>query len=193
MHTPKSITQRVGTVGTFECISYVICVGNELSERCVSVFVFSQPSYVAPEILKNIPHDERCDLWSVGVIVYILLVGYPPFVGETQLDLFKKIRTGDYRFFKDHWKDISEDAQKLVRGLLVVDPDQRWTAEEALRSSWIQDAPDLSHVELDTSLRSLRERRERVRQFSKAVVWGPGAEESNTPIVSELKIRNFRR
>ena len=143
--------------------------------------------------MKNIPHDERCDLWSVGVIVYILLVGYPPFVGENQVDLFKKIRTGDYRFFKNHWKDISDDAQQLVRGLLVVDPDQRWTAKQSLRCAWIQDAPDLSHVELDTSLRSLRERRERVRQFSKAVVWKPGAEETNTPIVSELKIRNFRK
>ena len=114
-------------------------------------------------------------------------------MGETQAELFRKIRTGDYRFYKDHWKNISKDAQNLVRGLLVVDPDQRWTAEEALRCSWIQNAPDLSHVRLDSSLRSLRQRRERVRQFSKAVVWQPGAEKGAAPVVAEMKVSNIRR
>jgi len=65
--------------------------------------------------LKNIPHDERVDLWSVGVIVYVLLVGYPPFMEDDQQVLFTKIRKGDYQFYPEDWKNISVDAKKLIQ------------------------------------------------------------------------------
>jgi serine/threonine protein kinase len=72
VHTPQSLTNRCGT-----------------------------PTYVAPEILKNIPHDTKADMWSVGVIIYVLLVGYPPFMEDKQADLFRKIRSGEYEFFEE--------------------------------------------------------------------------------------------
>jgi calcium/calmodulin-dependent protein kinase I len=65
---------------------------NSLTTQC------GTPGYVAPEILEGTPYDERADMWSVGVILYILLGGYPPFIESTQRDLFRKIRKGDYEF-----------------------------------------------------------------------------------------------
>ena len=80
------------------------------------------PTYVSPEILKNHPHDESTDMWSIGVILYLLLVGYPPFREVHHRDLFKKIRFGEYSFYPDDWRDISEGAKDIIQKLLVVDP-----------------------------------------------------------------------
>jgi len=95
------------------------------------------PTYVAPEILKNHPHDESADMWSVGVIMFVLLVGYAPFMEDKQRDLFRKIRQGEYTFHSDDWVGISEQAKDMIRSLLVVDPAHRYTAEKALKHEWI--------------------------------------------------------
>lgn len=107
VHTPKSLLTRCGT-----------------------------PTYVAPEILKNHPHDEMADMWSVGVIIFVILVGYPPFIEEDQRVLFRKIRLGDYCFLEEDWSGISKEAKNLITKLLIVDPDQRWTASQALGHKW---------------------------------------------------------
>jgi len=101
-------------------------------------------SYVAPEILKNHPHDEMVDMWSVGVIIYVLLVGYPPFMEERQKDLFRKIRQGEYGFDGKDWKKISKSAKKLIKSLLVVDPSHRMTAKKALTHKWIMSQKSLT-------------------------------------------------
>lgn len=140
VHTPESLTSRVGT-----------------------------PSYVAPEILKNIPHDQHVDLWSVGVVIFVLLVGYPPFLDDDQTKLFHKIRNGQWVFYEQDWKHISQDAKDLVKGLLVVDPNERWTVEECLRSRWIkQDPAELSCVDLSEALRVLKEKKSRLRSLAYA-------------------------
>lgn len=75
------------------------------------------PYYVSPEVLDG-KYDKRCDLWSVGVITYILLSGIPPFEGESEAQLYQKIKTCDYDFPEREWKNISEDAKAFIQKLL---------------------------------------------------------------------------
>ena len=153
----------------------------------------SKPTFVAPEILKNIPHDQSADLWSVGVVVYILLVGYPPFMKDTQAELFQQIRTGAWEFLEEDWEHISSEAQELVSNLLVVDPAQRWTVEQALKSAWISE-PNLDksmRTDLTSSITALRQRRSRLRasQFDNAVYW-EGTDSNSTPVEAGMKAQD---
>lgn len=95
------------------------------------------PGYVAPEILEGIAYDSQADMWSLGVIVYILLGGYPPFIEQNQRDLFRKIRKGEYEFHEEYWGQVSQDAKDMISSLLTVDPDSRSTAKGALASNWV--------------------------------------------------------
>ena len=73
-------------------------------------------------------YDEKCDLWSIGVIAFILLAGYPPFVGKDEETIFDKIKRGDYSVTTPEWKNVSKEAKVLVQRLLTVNPDNRYTA-----------------------------------------------------------------
>jgi calcium/calmodulin-dependent protein kinase I len=138
------------------------------------------PTYVAPEVLKNAPHDERVDLWSVGVVIFVLLVGYPPFLDEDQTNLFLKIRNNEWVFYEDDWKHISQDAKDLIEGLLVADPSDRWSISECLRSKWInQDPGQLSTIDLSESLRAMQQKRTRLRSMAKAFMF---LGKSNNPV-----------
>lgn len=95
------------------------------------------PGYVAPEILKDKPHGRPVDLWSLGVIAYILLGGYPPFHDENQKNLFRLIKAGRYEFHPEYWGGVSEEAKDFIRHLLEVNPDKRYTADQALKHSWV--------------------------------------------------------
>ncbi|GCC29466.1 hypothetical protein chiPu_0007908 [Chiloscyllium punctatum] len=95
------------------------------------------PGYVAPEVLDQKPYDKAVDCWSIGVIAYILLCGYPPFYEETETKLFARISNADYEFDSPFWDDISEQAKSFVRHLLEKDPTKRFTCEQALRHPWI--------------------------------------------------------
>eukprot|EP00301_Raphidiophrys_heterophryoidea_P014518 c22941_g1_i1.p1 GENE.c22941_g1_i1~~c22941_g1_i1.p1 ORF type:complete len:439 (-),score=134.01 c22941_g1_i1:296-1612(-) len=96
------------------------------------------PGYVAPEVLKNRQgYTAQCDLWSLGVILYILLCGYPPFQHQQQTKLFKQILKADYQFHSPWWDNISDQAKDLVSKLLVVDPQKRLTPKEALDHPWM--------------------------------------------------------
>ena len=86
------------------------------------------PYYVSPEILEG-KYDMSCDMWSVGIITYIMLFGYPPFNGKTEQQLFNKIMTCDYSFCEKDWSHISEDAQDFIKKLLSPNPKTRMTAE----------------------------------------------------------------
>ena len=119
------------------------------------------------------------------MIIYLLLVGYPPFVKETQVELFKQIRTCDWKFYEKDWKNISPDAKELIENLLVVDPEQRWTAGQSLKCSWLQDETiENNEVDLTGSIKSLRERRARLRQFSSPVQW---QKDKSSPVDSSLQ------
>uniref|UniRef100_A0A803Y7Y0 Calcium/calmodulin-dependent protein kinase type 1G n=1 Tax=Meleagris gallopavo TaxID=9103 RepID=A0A803Y7Y0_MELGA len=95
------------------------------------------PGYVAPEVLAQKPYSKAVDCWSIGVITYILLCGYPPFYEETESKLFEKIKEGYYEFESPFWDDISESAKDFIRHLLEKNPDTRFSCEEALRHPWI--------------------------------------------------------
>ncbi|KAM9520378.1 calcium/calmodulin-dependent protein kinase type 1G isoform 1-T1 [Guaruba guarouba] len=95
------------------------------------------PGYVAPEVLAQKPYSKAVDCWSIGVITYILLCGYPPFYEETESKLFEKIKEGYYEFESPFWDDISASAKDFIRHLLEKNPSTRFTCEEALRHPWI--------------------------------------------------------
>merc|ERR1719359_1942752 len=110
------------------------------------------PYYVAPQVLAG-KYDQLSDLWSCGVIMYVILCGYPPFYGETDADVLTKVRLGNFTFNAADWKNVSEDAKNLIRMLLKMSPKDRYTAEQALNHVWVRNkAPKAAGVAISTSL-----------------------------------------
>ncbi|XP_052875228.1 calcium-dependent protein kinase 26-like isoform X6 [Gossypium arboreum] len=99
--------------------------------------VVGSPYYVAPEVL-NKCYGPEADVWSAGVIIYILLCGVPPFWGETEEEIFDEVLNGEPDFTSDPWPSISESAKDLLAKMLVRNPKKRITAHEVLRHSWVQ-------------------------------------------------------
>jgi len=95
------------------------------------------PDYVAPEVLKGQNYDNSVDVWSVGVICYILLCGFPPFYGNNDQQIFEKIMKAKYDFPSPDWDDISDDAKEFIQAILVLDPSDRPTAADCLQAPWI--------------------------------------------------------
>ena len=91
--------------------------------------------YIAPEVLDR-NYTEKCDLWSCGVIMYILLTGRPPFGGNTDMEIMQKIKSGKYDLTKYPWGIISKEAKDLIKDLLQLNPGQRLSAEKALKHPW---------------------------------------------------------
>ncbi|XP_022976248.1 calcium-dependent protein kinase 1-like [Cucurbita maxima] len=99
--------------------------------------VVGSPYYVAPEVLRK-RYGPESDVWSAGVIVYILLSGVPPFWAETEQGIFEEVLHGDLDFSSDPWPSISDSAKDLVRRMLIRDPRKRLTAYEVLCHPWVQ-------------------------------------------------------
>ncbi|XP_078727665.1 MAP kinase-activated protein kinase 2-like isoform X1 [Lampetra fluviatilis] len=121
------------------------------------------PYYVAPEVLGPEKYDKSCDMWSLGVIMYILLCGFPPFYSNHGLAISpgmkKRIRMGQYEFPNPEWADVSEEAKQLIRQLLKTDPTQRMTIAEFMNHPWINRWMEVPPTPLHTS-RVLQEERE---------------------------------
>ncbi|KAG2609102.1 calcium-dependent protein kinase 17-like [Panicum virgatum] len=113
-----------------------------LPGRSLSGMVGS-PFYIAPEVLSG-GYNEAADVWSAGVILYILLSGIPPFWGKTKSKIFECIRSTELRFPSDPWDRVSDSAKELVTGMLRRDPRQRLTAKQVLEHSWMQEHADQS-------------------------------------------------
>eukprot|EP00020_Sapocribrum_chincoteaguense_P006980 CAMPEP_0170740412 /NCGR_PEP_ID=MMETSP0437-20130122/5670_1 /TAXON_ID=0 /ORGANISM="Sexangularia sp." /LENGTH=323 /DNA_ID=CAMNT_0011078911 /DNA_START=146 /DNA_END=1117 /DNA_ORIENTATION=+ len=96
------------------------------------------PDYVAPEVLRGEVYDESVDMWSVGVISYILLCGFPPFWGDSQGELFDRILSVEFDFPDPEWTNVSADAKDFVKKLLVKDAASRLKAAEALEHPWLK-------------------------------------------------------
>ncbi len=110
--------------------------------------------YVAPEVLAQKPYGKEVDVWSIGVISYILLCGYPPFYDENDANLFAQILkgnpldpdldgqsqvvhlSGDFEFDSPYWDDISNEAKEFIRHLMCVDVEKRLSCEAALQHAW---------------------------------------------------------
>ncbi|XP_029291104.1 calcium/calmodulin-dependent protein kinase IGb isoform X2 [Cottoperca gobio] len=95
------------------------------------------PGYVAPEVLAQKPYSKAVDCWSIGVITYILLCGYPPFYEESETRLFSKIMKAQYEFDSPFWDDISESAKDFIRNMMQKNPSMRYSTDLALRHPWI--------------------------------------------------------
>ena len=129
------------------------------------------PGYVAPEVLRQKGYGKAVDMWSVGVITYILLCGYPPFYDEDQASLFETIIRGKFEFHTEYWGNISASAKDLIKKLLTVDPAKRLTAKEALQHPWVS-GKDASQTDLLKNISSGIQRYSgnRLRAVGKAVI-----------------------
>ncbi|XP_065160792.1 calcium/calmodulin-dependent protein kinase type II alpha chain isoform X3 [Atheta coriaria] len=95
------------------------------------------PGYLSPEVLKKEPYGKPVDIWACGVILYILLVGYPPFWDEDQHRLYAQIKAGAYDYPSPEWDTVTPEAKNLINQMLTVNPGKRITAAEALKHPWI--------------------------------------------------------
>ena len=94
------------------------------------------PAYVAPEILERRGYGTSADMWSVGVIIYMLLCGYPPFFHQNQPQMFKLIKNGDYDYDPEYWGEISQDAKDCIDCMLTVPVNKRATMDSLKKVKW---------------------------------------------------------
>ncbi|XP_056129143.1 MAP kinase-activated protein kinase 2b isoform X2 [Lampris incognitus] len=122
---------------------------NSLATPCYT------PYYVAPEVLGPEKYDKSCDMWSLGVIMYILLCGYPPFYSNHGLAISpgmkRRIRNGQYEFPNPEWSDVSEEAKQLIRELLKTEPTKRMSITEFMNHPWINQSMEVPQTPLHTS------------------------------------------
>jgi calcium-dependent protein kinase len=97
--------------------------------------VLGTPYYIAPEVLKG-SYNNKCDIWSIGAMTYIMLSGDLPFDGSTSNEIFNKIVHNDISFTSDKWKIISHEAQDFIKECLIKDPEKRMTAKDAIKHKW---------------------------------------------------------
>jgi len=117
-------------------IDFGLCCRHQnqvMENRCGSYF------YVAPEVLDREYTGGSCDVWSVGVVLFVMLVGYPPFYGETDEEIAEQVKTAEPDLSQERWHAISDQAKDLVLKLLVKDPTRRITAAEALGHTWFEE------------------------------------------------------
>lgn len=99
------------------------------------------PNYIAPEVIKKLGYNEKCDIWSLGILLYTMLAGFPPFYIEDGQDvevLYSKIVAGVFSFPEKIWKNVSNQAKLLIKDLLQLDPKARPTASEILENDWFE-------------------------------------------------------
>ena len=130
------------------------------------------PGYLSPELVncmqKHTPYGMECDMWAAGVIIYIMLCGFPPFWGDNNDQLFRKIVTCYYGFPNPYWEHVSDSAKNLIVHLLQPDPRMRYTIDQALTHPWIANREKLQNIHLGATMEALRQFNAK-RRFRKAV------------------------
>ena len=122
--------------------------GKKMEER------YGTPYYIAPDVL-NKSYTEKCDIWSLGVILYILLVGYPPFNGSDDKKIIDAVKKGKYTLDEPEWDDVSEEAVDLVKRCLTYDVDKRISASEALDHPWFAKFAKVEKVKKSSASKAL--------------------------------------
>jgi len=125
-------------IGDFGFARY-IGEGSIKNEECGTV------AYIAPEIVKSVSYGKAVDMWSLGVILYIMLCGFPPFYDDDSDEILELVKLGKYNFPDPYWSKVSKEAKDLVSSLLQVDPTLRITADQALEHPWFF-SPDTKAV-----------------------------------------------
>mmetsp|Transcript_41483 Transcript_41483/g.96931 ORF Transcript_41483/g.96931 Transcript_41483/m.96931 type:complete len:489 (-) Transcript_41483:204-1670(-) len=144
------------------------------------------PYYVSPQVLQG-SYNELCDVWSCGVIMYVLLCGYPPFLADTDPQVLALVRKGHFSFPSEDWSQVSGDAKDLIKKLLEMKPSERYTAEQALGHIWIkQKAPHAKNEPLNTTSVSNLQKFNSTNHFKKAALQVIATQ------LSEDKIQNLR-
>ena len=128
------------------------------------------PGYVAPEIITGKIYGKGVDIWSLGIIIYILLCGYPPFYHKNQAQLFRLIREAKFEFDSPYWDNISQTAKNLIKGCLTVDTEKRLKIEGILNHPWVKDS--VSNQDITPVLGELRKfnARRKLRAGIKAAI-----------------------
>lgn len=125
--------------------SLVLKEGEKLDEK------LGTPYYIAPEVLaKN--YGAKCDIWSCGVITYIILSGIPPFNGASDQEIMKKVKLGKFSFNDPVWKSMSETCKDFISSLLTLDQSKRPSAQEALKHDWLTQAAQAQLQNIDTNI-----------------------------------------
>ena len=129
--------------------------------------------YAAPEIMNNVPYDSSVDIWSLGVIVYILLCGFRPFESDDRYELYQQVTSGTVEFPSPEWDEISKEAIDFISQMLKIDPTKRITIEDALNHPWIAGhAPKIQLGDLRQHLKkfNLKRKLKRVANATKAAI-----------------------
>uniref|UniRef100_F6UZ64 non-specific serine/threonine protein kinase n=1 Tax=Monodelphis domestica TaxID=13616 RepID=F6UZ64_MONDO len=160
LHSINIAHRDVKVVSTFPSICLLPQTGFASTfPRNVNLFSFTAPEVLGPE-----KYDKSCDMWSLGVIMYILLCGYPPFYSNHGLAISPgmktRIRMGQYEFPNPEWSEVSEEVKMLIRNLLKTEPTQRMTITEFMNHPWIMQSMQVPQTPLHTS-RVLKEDKER--------------------------------
>lgn len=119
------------------------------------------PGYVAPEVLRKRGYGAAVDMWSLGIVTYIMLCGFPPFYEESREKLFRRIVKGSFDFPSPYWDEVSPEAMDFIRHLLVTDPARRMTPEQCRRHKWMQ--ADMQHINSGIRTDKLRAYQDAVR------------------------------
>lgn len=119
------------------------------------------PGYVAPEIISGKGYGKEVDYWSIGITLYILLCGFPPFYDEDNTALFEQIKSGTFEFPSPYWDDVSDIAKDLISKLLKVDPSERLQGDEILEHPWFQGdgTPDIELTDAQAEIKKFNAKR----------------------------------
>jgi len=116
---------------------------------------FGTAYYIAPEIL-SANYTEKCDVWSCGVILYILLSGTPPFPGRDDREILRKVKLGKYSFDDPVWLNVSDDAKAFIKKMMEMDPNKRLSAQEALQDPWFKKAHEKTEIDKPLALENMK-------------------------------------
>jgi len=143
-------------------LSKIFAGGAQLETSC------GTPDYAAPEVLTGeFAYDKSVDLWSVGVITYVLLCGYPPFYAPSQPLLFEKIINADYDFPEPEWTHISDTAKEFIKNLLLLDPKKRLTVDECLNHPFLAGGAGTQNLNIEDSMNKYNiNRKKQIREQS---------------------------
>jgi len=120
-----------------------------------------KPYYIAPEVLRK-KYDEKCDVWSCGVIMYILLCGFPPFNGKGDNEILQNVLKGQFTFKHSEFENVTLEAKKLIQKMLEYKPENRISIENALNDAWFEKMLGTEKVDVNlnqkvlTNLRTFR-------------------------------------